>query len=313
MANKKIPDEVIQTALMIDLPRFLRQQGIELRAFRSCWEYGKGAEKVTVWQDRRDGHYQWKRQYDHLSGNPIQWMMLFGDSRNFADAVYHLYDWAGGKPTTSIQPNTTAAAVPVKEEKKYQEFRLPPANKSFGRVMAYLCQTRRIDPNVVTAFQKAGLIYESTIYHNAVFVGRDKARVARHANLRSTVTNEKGRAFKINQEGSDPKYGFHWDGVSPYLFVFEAPIDVLSFISLHPENWERHSYGALCGTFPDALLQFLQDYPYIQKVYLCCDNDEAGQKGNQRCADKLVELGVAYEILVPKCNDWNDDLKEVRI
>ena len=176
MANKKIPDEVIQTALMIDLPRFLRNQGIELREFNTCWEYGKGAEKVTVWQDRRDGHYQWKRQYDHLSGNAIQWLLAFGGSRGFADAVYRLYDWAGGRPLERIQPNTTAApAVPVEEKKNYDVFRLPPANKSFSRVMAYLCKTRKIDPNIVQVFHKAGLVYESSIYHNAVFVGCDKA------------------------------------------------------------------------------------------------------------------------------------------
>lgn len=314
MANKKIPDEVIQTALMIDLPRFLRQQGIELKEFRTCWEYGTGAEKVTVWQDRRDGHYQWKRQYDALSGNAIQWLLSFGGSRSFADAVYHLYDWAGGRPLAKIQTDTAAATVaPVEEKKKYDEFRLPPANKSFGRVMAYLCQTRKIDPRVVTIFHVAGLIYESTIYHNAVFVGRDKDRTPRHANLRGTITNEKSRAFKMNQEGSDPRYGFHWVGNSRMLFVFEAPIDVLSFITLYPQSWELNNYTALCGTFPDAMLQFLQDHPDIQKVYLCCDNDEAGQKGNQRCAEVLNKMHISYEILVPRNNDWNDDLKEVRI
>lgn len=227
MANKKIPDGVIHTALMIDLPQFLRQQGIELKEFRTCWEYGAGAEKVTVWQDRRDGHYQWKRQYDGLSGNAIQWLLSFGGSRSFADAAFQLYDWAGGRPLVGLELDTSnPSAGPVEEKKKHDEFRLPPANKSFSRVMAYLCKTRKIDPHVVTVFHKAGLIYESSIYHNAVFVGCDTAGVARHANLRGTVTNEKSRAFKMNQEGSDPKYGFHWVGDSHYLFVFEAPSDV---------------------------------------------------------------------------------------
>lgn len=312
--RKEIPDEVIQTALMIDLPKFLRQQGIELKEFRSCWEYGTGAEKVTVWQDRQDGHYQWKRQYDALSGNAIQWLLSFGGARSFADAVFYLYDWAGGKSLARIQPDTTAApAGPVEEKKKHDLFRLPPANKSFSRVMAYLCKTRRIDPGVVTTFYKAGLIYESTLYHNAVFVGVDANAVPRHANLRGTVTNEKSRAFKMNQEGSDPRYSFRWLGAGPYLFVFEAPIDVLSFISLYPRAWQRNSYVALCGTFPDSMLQFLQDNPHVEKVWLCCDNDDAGRKGNQRCAEELDKIGVTYEILVPRNNDWNDDLKEVRV
>lgn len=312
MADKKIPDEVIQTALMIDLPRFLKSQGIELKEFRTCWEYGKGSAKVTVFQDRSDGHYQWKRQYDRMSGNAIQWLQAFG-GLTFVNAVFHLYDWAGGRPLPELKRANAAASASVEEKKKRSEFRLPPDNKNFSRVMAYLCQTRRIDPGVVTAFHKAGLIYESAIYHNAVFVGLDKYGVPQHANLRGTVTNEKSRAFKMNQEGSDPRYSFHWLGAGPDLYVFEAPIDVLSFISLYPQNWQRNSYVALCGTFPDAMLQFLQDNPHVEKVCLCCDNDDAGQKGNMRCAKALDEAGITYKILVPLANDWNDDLSEVRV
>lgn len=300
---------MIQTAMMIDLPRFLRSQGIELKEYSTCWEYGQGAEKVTIWADRRDGHYQWKRQYDAISGNAIQWMLVFGGSRSFPDAVCHLYDWAGGMPLTQIRPGGVAAVV-AEEKKKHLDFRLPPADRSFSRVMAYLCMTRKIAPDVVTAFRKAGLIYESAIYHNAVFVGRDKAGKALHANLRSTCTNEKGRAFKMNQEGSDSKYSFSWRGNSCYLAVCEAPVDVLSFISLHPEQWQKHSYLALCGTFPDALEQFVTEQPNISKVFLALDNDDAGRKGNARCATVLDKLGISYEIRVPKNNDWNDDLKE---
>ena len=310
--NKRIPDEVIQTASMIDLPRYLQQQGVVLREFRSCWEYGQGAEKVTLWQDPRDGHYQWKRQYDRLTGNPIQWLQCFGGSRSFADAAYRLWDWAGGKPIPKQRIDTSAPGGTVEEKKKCEPFQLPPANSSFRRCMAYLCKTRRIDPGIVTEFHKAGLIYESAIHHNAVFVGRDADGVARHASLRGTVTNKKGKAFRINQEGSDPGYAFHWVGVSPHLFVCEAPIDLLSFVSLHLQNWRSHSYTALCGIFPDAMLQFLQDHPYIKKVGLCLDNDKYGRKGNRRCAEALEQLGIVYDILAPKNKDWNDDLKEVR-
>lgn len=313
MANRKIPDEVIQTALLIDLPRFLESQGIELKKFRTCWEYGRGAAKITVWQDHRDGHYQWKRQYDHLSGNAIQWVISFGGRGNFADAVYYLYDWAGGRPIARLESNPAAPpASDVEEKKKWAEFRLPPSDKSFTRVMAYLCQTRWIDPGIVTAFHKAGLIYESAVHHNVVFVGRDKAGVARHANLRSTVTNDKGRAFKINQEGSDAKFSFCWRGSSSCLVVCEAPIDVLSFISLHLSQWQHHSYLALCGTFTDALSQFLRDQPNIRMVFLALDNDDAGRKGIDRCAAVLEKLGIPYEIRVPRNKDWNEDLMEVR-
>ena len=46
----------------------------------------------------------------------------------------------------------------------------------------------------------------------------------------------------------------------------------------------------------------------IDKVYLCLDNDDAGQSANRRIAAKLEERGVDYEVLVPTMKDWNEDL-----
>ena len=51
-------------------------------------------------------------------------------------------------------------------------------------------------------------------------------------------------------------------GIQPALVdVFEAPIDMLSFITLHPENWQEHSYVALCGVSDHALLWMLEQPP----------------------------------------------------
>ena len=32
--------------------------------------------------------------------------------------------------------------------------------------------------------------------------------------------------------------------------MFEAPIDMLSYISMNPHQWQEHSYVACCGTSP---------------------------------------------------------------
>ena len=61
----------------------------------------------------------------------------------------------------------------------------------------------------------------------------------RHAHLRST--NSFGKAFRLNVEASDPRYSFHHTGTDGRLYVFEAPIDLLSYISMHPDNWQAHS------------------------------------------------------------------------
>ena len=57
----------------------------------------------------------------------------------------------------------------------------------------------------------------------------------------------------MNVEGSRPQYSFHHIGTDEELFVFESPIDLLSYITLHPESWQEHSYVSLCGTGGQAM------------------------------------------------------------
>ena len=153
---------------------------------------------------------------------------------------------------------------------------------------------------------KAHLIYEDAEYHNAVFVGLDSDGIARHAHKRST--NSEGKSFRQNVEGSDPKHSFNYTGTDGSLYVFEAPIDLLSYISLYPSDWQSHSYVACCGTSIQPVLEQLRRQD-IDSVYLCLDNDSAGQKAAQRMEAELSERGVYVEIVVPTLKDWNDDLR----
>ena len=110
-------------------------------------------------------------------------------------------------------------------------------------------------------------------------------------------------------EGSDFRYTFNWPGSSGHLLVFEAPIDMLSFISLHHDsNWAKHSYVALCGTSSQPLLGMLERYPNIETVHLCLDNDQAGQLATRRLAKVVREKGLEVDARVPVYKDWNDDL-----
>lgn len=169
----------------------------------------------------------------------------------------------------------------------------------------YLIKHRSIARDVVARFAKAGLLYEDAEYHNAVFVGTDTDGVPRHAHKRSA--NSYGKAFRLNVEGSDPRYSFHHVGTDRSLYVFEAPIDMLSFITLYPENWQRHSYVACCGTSIQPVLQMLEQVPQLDTVLLCLDNDEAGHQASRRMQNQL-EVRYSVERLIPENKDWNDDL-----
>ena len=96
-----------------------------------------------------------------------------------------------------------------------------------------------------------------------------------------------------------PEYSFNWKGKSDRLYLFEAPIDMLSFISMNKEGWRDHSYAAACSVSDKVLFQCLQDNPNIDKVFICFDSDEPGQLAAQRISAKLLMQNIESEILVP--------------
>lgn len=118
-----------------------------------------------------------------------------------------------------------------------------------------------------------------------------------------------GQGYRGNIEGSDPRHSFHYLGGDDTLLVFEAPIDLLSYISLFPEGWQEHNYVACCGTSSIPVMEMLQQLPQLRQVYLCLDNDAAGHAASERMAKLLEERGISAERLVPQQKDWNDDLK----
>ena len=94
------------------------------------------------------------------------------------------------------------------------------------------------------------------------------------------------------------------------LFVFEAPIDMLSFITLHKQSWEKHSYIAMNGVYESAVLKALESHKNLDRIYLCTDNDEGGIDAAYRLKDILNEHGYTdiYRV-TPEHKDFNEDLK----
>lgn len=281
-------DEQKQRAASVDLEAFLCSRGERLISS------GRDKRLASDHSVTIRGN-EWYDHAEEKGGTAISFVQRYY-SVGYAEAVSTLL---GGE---------LGVAYPQRAEKcaEVKPFALPPANKNMHRVFAYLCKTRGIDHDVVSAFAKAHLIYEDAEYHNAVFVGMDSDGTPRHAHKRST--NSEGKSFRQNVEGSDPKHSFNYTGTDGSLYVFEAPIDLLSYISLYPSDWQSHSYVACCGTSIQPVLEQLRRQD-IDSVYLCLDNDSAGQKAAQRMEAELSERGVYVEIVVPTLKDWNDDLR----
>lgn len=286
-------DEQKQRANAVDLVDFLERQGEKL--IKSGPEKRLASDhSITVrgneWFDHAEG--------EKRGGLAIDFVQ-YHYGLTFPEAVTMLLGGEQGQGYRESNPRQTEPKKP---------FALPPANDNMRRVFAYLIKSRLLEQKVVSHFAHAKLLYEDRDYHNAVFVGCDKDGVPRHAHKRGTYTA--GDAFKGNVDGCDPRFSFHHTGTSDTVYAFEAPIDMLSFISLYQQDWQEHSYVALCGVAEHALLQLLADNPQIKKIGLCLDHDEAGIKADKRIAGILSERG--YQNVFPLFSvhkDWNEDIK----
>lgn len=170
-------------------------------------------------------------------------MEFYGKS--FPEAVQLLTGEAGaGKPDACPAPSP--------------DFRLPLHNATNTKAIKYLTEERKIDRDIVDTFIAAGDIYEDT-RHNVVFVGRDSGTqnapgIPRYAHCRGTSDK-----FRQDVSGSDKACNFSYQGESDQLFIFEVPIDMLSFLCLYPKDWMKRSYLSLGGVAGKALTNFLSE------------------------------------------------------
>ena len=289
-------------ASKVDLVSFLQLRGEKIERV--------GKEYKLIYTDSTGKHDSitvcGNRWYDHknqVGGGPVKFLCEhYGIS--YQEAMLELL---GGERSAAFE------IISVKDKNNVppkKEFKLPDANDDMRRVFAYLTKQRFIAPDVISFFAHQHKIYEDRDHHNVVFVGTDENGVPRQASLRSTISF--GNAFRITVSGSDTKYSFSHFGESGKLFVFEAPIDMLSFITLYQKDWEQHSYIAMNGVYESAVLEALKRHSNLDKVVLCTDNDVGGIDAAERLRDILRENG--YENIfriTPRNKDFNEDLKEI--
>ena len=203
----------IDKANAVDLEKFLRAQGETL--VRSGKEYRwKAHDSLTVCGNK------WFRHSQSKGGFPVDFVMEFY-GKSFPEAVQMLTG-----ELSEAQPEANPAPSPA--------FRLPLRNVTNANILNYLTQERKLSPSLVNFFIAAGDIYEDAAHHNVVFVGRDSDGHPRYASSRGI--REK---FRQDAACAEKAFGFAHRGTDKQLLVFEAPIDLLSFIELFPKNWQQ--------------------------------------------------------------------------
>ena len=294
--KRRFTDTEMQIAKETDLPELLTHLGYQVRRIG---RYHTTAEMDSLRiMDRR----KWFRYSQNTGGDAITFLQQFC-GKSFSEAVEYLLAFHG-----RARDSPAKAASSVKRDEVQKPFTLPPRNTDDRRVFAYL-HKRGIAPQVIRQFLNSGLLYEDAEHHNCVFVGKNNAGQAKYAALRGTYDRE-GKGFRGDVTGSDKRVGFAlpYDRSSDQVLVFEAPIDLMSYLTLHRNT---PNALALCGLYDGALQTYLQAHPEIRRIALCLDADEPGQKAVRQLQDKYAAMGYAVTVEEPRSGkDWNEYLQK---
>jgi hypothetical protein len=250
----------------------------------------------------------WNWHSHGVGGNLIDYLIKI-NGYSFVDAVREL----AGDDIPYTRPIAPKARPPTSRQQSEREpLQLPPRNADNKRVIACL-ESRGIDKPLIEDCIRRGILYESANFHNCVFVGRDESGKSRFAAMRGTMGD-----FKRDANGSDKRYSFCLQPANPRsntIFVFESPIDLLSYDTLcklghiEPQDGWRLSLG---GTAMTALTRLIEQQKFknpIAHCVVCTDRDAAGHLAFSEISEKLT---IKVSRLIPVGKDWNETLQKIR-
>lgn len=235
----------------------------------------------------------WYQHSKNRGGLPLDFLDIFFNM-NKASALKFISEHFDTKYLKST--NTYSPSLQV-----------PHAADSNVDVIFYLNYFRNIDESLIRTFINNNLIYQEHKYNNVLFVGKSRSGEIKHIHRRSTHNSD--LVINNNLRGSSSEYSFNLIGKSRKLFVFESPIDLMSYLELNPDEWSIHSYVALCGLSSTSVHRILKDYHYINKVILCLDNDSAGIDATLTISKELSNKNIIVKQHFPTFKDFNEDLK----
>jgi hypothetical protein len=292
----RVTSAEIAIAKETDLPDLLSSLGYQVKRIGS-YHTTKEMDSLRI-KDRRT----WFRYSEGIGGDAISFLQRF-ENKSFPEAVEYLLSYQGRSRDPPEQP---PEQIPAREKGPFQ---LPPPCEEQRRVFAYL-RKRGIASQVIRDFIQAGLLYEDAEHHNCVFVGRDGSGQPRFASKRGTF-DLNGAGFKGDVTGSDKDVAFRLpcNPALNWVAVFEAPIDLMSFCTLHRKV--RSNAIALCGLYSGALDTYLREHPHLRYIILCLDADEPGRAAAERMKLEYEQTGFKVSARTPtQGKDWNEYLQQ---
>lgn len=203
-----------------------------------------------------------------------------------------------------------------KPKEKYM-FKMPALNNDQHRAFAYLSKTRGINTSLITELVKSGLLFQTKEYGNLVFPYMDFDNKIVGAEIVGTTQNKR---FKKIDKNSDALTSY-WirRGEPRKLFVFESPIDLLSFLCLNEKDNElldNSIFLSMSGLKYSIVNAFILHFK-PEQLYICVDNSEMSNEKDTVSILNFMEHfkepdGEKIIRKLPIKKDWNDDLKEIK-
>lgn len=287
----EINDELIQKARNADLADYFQRSGYECE-LRKNELHVKGYGGLFV-NTQTNEWFCFSQQGNNRGGkNPVNCLTdVLGI--DFKTAVEQL---SGGRLVYEKKQNQD---VSFSERKR--ELVLPEKADNMKRVFAYLCQSRKISPELVSQLAHDGLLYQDT-RGNAVFVHKDDNGKIIGAEIQGTSSFQR---YKGVAAGTSDSVFAVKIGEPKKCYVFESAIDLLSFRQLaNQEKINNSVLVSMAGLKPNSIKKLAESG---MKMYSCVDNDEAGIKFTESnnltaCRKILEDHGV---------KDYNDLLKSL--
>lgn len=306
-------EEELEIAKRADLCAVAEQLGYTVKKI-GRYHTLKEMDSIRIYD--RSHWFRWSRQYEKRNngGSQIDFLRVFA-GMEVKEAVLWLLDFLGYQRNDIEkeqveQLKKERVRKEIKKPEGKREFILPEYAGSNVYLYHYLTEKRKISKEVVEEFIHKGLLYEEKQHHNLVFVGKDQSGTPRFASMRG-VFDESRKVFKCDVRGNNKNYGVNYVAeASVKVVVFEAAIDLMSYLSIYPENKENM---IALGMVSDAPLEtFLKEHSYIREIDFCLDNDEPGRKATKQLVEKYQKAGYKVrDTPAPKeCKDYNDWLKQ---
>ena len=280
-------EELLKEARQANLVDYLRSKGVELK------RKGVGSYCLAEHDSLVITGFKWTWFSKNMSGNALDYLIKV-EGMKFKDAVKALT----GK---TLQSGGNSAG-----QHKHKQ------------ILAYLCKSRGLDYTMIKQLIQKGYL-DTDERNNCVFSIYEYG---------SRLNGGKGKFIGAELHGSNPRkpfkgftggfkhgVGFHLNWMCKSasvdrLYAFESAIDLLSFITL-VENGEVDAdiensvLLSLGGLKQEVLYTCLTAYTVRERVFLCVDNDEAGNKFLSEF--KGIE---GFTELRPEgiYKDWNDQL-----